>query len=429
MSAVHPPLTTQHKTTFALGGINPWQVVRIALKAILTNPLRSALTALGVIIGVASVVALTALGTGSTANITKSLEGLGTNLLTVQNARGGGPSLVQGGSGSNLTLKEAEAIQALGSEVAAVAPTLQGNYQIKAGSSNTNTSVIGTWPEYTSVRNSKVEVGEFFTSTDNQARKRTAVIGYQIAQDFYGSSQAALGQKIRIAGVSFTVVGVLPDKGNTGFGNPNSQVLVPLLTYLQRLGRSSSTGQITVQAIYVQATSQEVLSDLQTRITDLLATRHNISDSNSYDFRVQNQADSLASVNQITQTMTLFLGGIAGISLLVGGIGIMNIMLVSVIERTKEIGTRKALGAKPRDILTQFLVEAFVLSVGGGLIGILAGVGLALGLGKALGVTSMVSSTSILLAFSFSAVVGIFFGMYPAQRAARLDPVESLRYE
>lgn len=249
-----------------------------------------------------------------------------------------------------------------------------------------------------------------------------------MAQDLFGGSDP-LGQKIKIAGISFTVVGVLPDKGDSGFASPNSQILVPLNTYLQRLGRSNNRGEPTVNQVYIQGLSKDTLKDLQNQITDFMAERHKISNPDEYDFSVQNQADALASVNQVTQTLTLFLGGVAGISLLVGGIGIMNIMLVSVTERTREIGIRKALGAKPRDILTQFLVESVVLSVGGGLLGIALGLGLARSVGNLMHITPLFSLSSVLLAFAFSAAVGVFFGYYPALRAARLDPVESLRYE
>ncbi|HEU4743200.1 MAG TPA: ABC transporter permease [Meiothermus sp.] len=426
------PQTHPAKPRSSLAGMNPLQVVSIAWRAILGNPLRSILTALGVIIGVAAVIALTGVGQGSTANITRSLESLGTNLLTVSSGsgfRGGPPGLVRGGPGQTITLKDAQAIQTqFASQIAGLAPVAQGGQQVKFGANNMNATIIGTWPAYASVRNAQPEKGSFFTEADNQGRKRVAVIGYQVAQDLFEGTDP-IGQKIRIAGISFTVVGVLPDKGNSGFASPNSQILIPLSTYQQRLGRSNNRGEPTVSQVYVQGLDKNSLKDLQNAITDLMATRHKKTSPDDYDFNVQNQADALASVNQVTQTLTLFLGGVAGISLLVGGIGIMNIMLVSVTERTREIGIRKALGAKPRDILTQFLVESVVLSVGGGVLGILAGLGLARGVGNLLSITPVFSPSSILVAFLFSAVVGIFFGFYPASRAARLDPVESLRYE
>ncbi|GIW36215.1 MAG: ABC transporter permease [Meiothermus sp.] len=419
------------KVRSRMAGMNPWQVFRIAWRAILGNPLRSILTTLGVIIGVAAVVALTMVGQGSTANITRTLQSLGTNLLTIGSAtggRGGGFGLVRFGGPQTITLADAEAVKAaFAGRLAGVAPALQSNQQVKVGASNLNATVIGTWPDYASVRNAQPAEGSFFGEADVQSRRRVAVIGYGIAQDLFGG-QDPIGQRLRIAGISFTVVGVLPDKGDSGFASPNYQVMVPLSTYLQRLARSSS-GEPRVNAIYVQAPDKDSLSRLQQELTDFMAQRRKVSDPSEYDFSVQNQADALASVNQVAQTMTLFLGGVAGISLLVGGIGIMNIMLVSVTERTREIGIRKALGAKPRDILTQFLVESVVLSVGGGILGIFLGLAMAGSVGQLLRVTPVFDPFSMVLAFVFSVAVGVFFGFYPASRAARLDPVESLRYE
>ncbi|WP_084474816.1 ABC transporter permease [Deinococcus pimensis] len=413
------------------GGLDFLGTLTIAWRAILGSPLRSVLTALGVIIGVAAVIALTAIGSGSTAGITKSLESLGTNLLTVQSGapRFGGGGLVRGGPQQTITMKDVEAIGTFApNRIAGVAPSSQSNVQAKVGSSNLQATVIGTWPAYETVRNSPVATGSFFTQDDVDGRKRVAVVGYQIVTDLF-DGQDPVGQKIRLGNVSFTIVGTLPDKGNTGFGNPNAQVLVPLSTFQQRLSRGARSGtSVTVSNVYVQATDKDDLTNLQNDLTDLLARQHRIEDASSYDFNVQNQADALASLNATTQTLTLLVGAIAGISLVVGGIGIMNIMLVSVTERTREIGVRKALGAKPRDILTQFLVEASLLSVGGGLVGLALGVGCAY-LGTLVNITPVFSPATILVAFAFSALVGIFFGYYPASRAARLDPVDSLRYE
>jgi putative ABC transport system permease protein len=425
--------TSQTKPRASIrAGLNFAQTLQIAWRAILANKTRSLLTALGVIIGVAAVIALTSLGTGATSGITKQLEGLGTNLLSVGSGaggRGGPPGLIRQSGQQTITMGDVEAIKKMGGDVAAVAPTMQTNSQAKFAGTNMSVTVIGTTPDYEIVRNGSVEKGAWFRETDVNGRKRVAVIGYTVQTDLFGTTDA-MGQKFKMNGVSFTVVGIMPDKGNSGFASPNTQVFVPLNTFQQRLSRNNSaSGQLTVQSVSVQGKNKDTLKDLQQKITDLLAVRHKKETPDDYDFNVSNQADALASVNQITTILTLFLGGVAGISLLVGGIGIMNIMLVSVTERTREIGIRKALGAKPRDILTQFLVEAFVLSVGGGVIGILIGLGLAFGAGKGINITPVVSPSSVMLAFGFSAAVGIFFGYYPATRAAKLDPVESLRYE
>jgi putative ABC transport system permease protein len=416
-------------------GMNFGQILQIAWRAIIANTTRSILTALGVIIGVSAVVALTSLGSGATGSISKQFEGLGTNLLTVssgQASKDRGPNIVQTTSQQTITMGDVQALQDLqhsGSDIAGIAPTVQSNMQAKFAASNMNVSVTGTWPAYETVRNSAVKRGNWFTQSDVTLRKRVAVIGSQVASDLFGNANP-LDKSLKLNGISFTVVGIMPDKGNSGFGSPNTQVFVPLSSYQQRLGNQlGSTGEATVQSVSVAARDQKTLKDLQSRLSDLLAQRHKKATPDSYDFNVANQADALSSISQVTAILTLFLGGVAGISLLVGGIGIMNIMLVSVTERTREIGIRKALGAKPHDILLQFLIEAFVLSVGGGIMGIVLGLLMAYGVGAAIKITPIVGASSIVLAFVFSAAVGIFFGYYPASRAAQLDPVDSLRYE
>jgi putative ABC transport system permease protein len=411
--------------------LNLAQTFQIAWRAILGNTTRSILTALGVIIGVAAVIALTSLGNGVTGDITKQFEALGTNLLTVSSGQASndrGPAIVRTTTQQTITMADVDTIRNL-KRVSGIAPTTQSNQQAKYDANNMSVTVVGTWPDYEEVRNARCETGRWFSDADVTARKRVAVIGYQVKTDLFGNTDP-MGKKFKIAGVPFTVVGVMPDKGNSGFGNPNSQVFVPLSTFMQRLGRQdSSGGQPTVQSVSIQVADKDRIDQLKNKLTDLMAARHKKDTPDDYDFSVSAQADALSSVNQITAILTLFLGGVAGISLLVGGIGIMNIMLVSVTERTKEIGIRKALGAKPRDILLQFLVEAVVLSVGGGIVGILIGLGLAFGAGRGLNITPVVGLSSVILAFAFSAAVGIFFGYYPASRAAKLDPVDSLRYE
>jgi putative ABC transport system permease protein len=424
--------TQKPKRSSLTGGLNFLQTMQIAWRAILANKTRSILTALGVIIGVAAVIALTSLGTGATSGITKQLEGLGTNLLTVGSGaggRGGPPGLIRQSREQTITLHDVEAIQALGSDIVGVAPTIQTNTQAKAGGINMSGTVIGTWPDYAVVRNSSTASGTWFTTEDVKGRKRVAVVGYQIKTDLFPNSDP-INQKFKINGVSFTILGVLPDKGNSGFGNPNANIFVPLSTFQQRLGRQdASNGQPSVQSVSVQARDKNILKDTQNKITDLLAARHKKTDPADYDFNVSNQADALSSVNQITTILTLFLGGVAGISLLVGGIGIMNIMLVSVTERTREIGLRMAVGARGKDILTQFLIEAVTLSLIGGAIGVMLGAIATWAVGQFAGWQVSMTLASIFLATGFSAFVGIFFGFYPARKASKLLPIQALRYE
>jgi putative ABC transport system permease protein len=412
--------------------LNLLQTVQIAWRAIIANTTRSILTALGVIIGVAAVIALTSLGSGATSGITKQFEGLGTNLLTVSSGQASnerGPSIVRTTTQQTITIGDVEALRKIGENVSGVAPTVQSNAQAKFDATNMNVTIIGTWPDYETVRNSSTARGTWFTNSEVTARKRVAVIGFEVGSDLFGNIDP-LGKQFKIGGISFTVIGVLPDKGSNPLSSPNTQVFVPLSTSQQRLGKQSDTsGETTVQSVSVAAKDKNVLDELEAQISEVLSIRHKKPEPTDYDFSVANQADALSSVNQITMILNLFLGGVAGISLLVGGIGIMNIMLVSVTERTREIGIRKALGAKPRDILSQFLVEAFVLSVGGGLIGVILGMVLAFAVGAVTNITPIIGVSSIALAFGFSAAVGIFFGYYPALQAAKLDPVESLRYE
>lgn len=411
-------------------GLGFGAISTIAVRGLRANALRSILTTLGIVIGVAAVVALTSVGAGVTSDITASLESTGTNLLTVRGTSSErGPGLVRSGGSQTVTLADAEAIRELGdARVAGVAPTISSTVQLKVGSSNLSVQVTGSWADFATVRNAEVEVGTFFSDADVSGRNRVIVLGYGVAEDLFGGSEPAVGETVRIDGIGYQVLGVLPEKGD-GFGSLDDGAVVPLTTFLQRIQGPTDVGTTYVDAVYVAASDPDAVDGLQTDLERTVAVLHGTLAPSDYDFEIQNQADILASLDEVTQTLTLFLGAIAGISLVVGGIGIMNIMLVSVTERTREIGLRKALGAKPRDVRLQFLAESTYLSVGGGLIGVALGLGLALGLLPRFGMNAVPTTSSILVAFGFAVAIGMFFGYYPAQRAAALDPVASLRHE
>jgi putative ABC transport system permease protein len=432
-----PSIPTPPSSTFTAakrsGSLNVTEIFKMAWRSIRGNVTRSLLTALGVIIGVAAVITLTGIGGAVSAYINGQFADLGTNQLTISSGEGAdgppGGGLVAAGQQRTVSLEDAEAVRDLGDpRVANVLPTVQLQAQVKAGDTNQDYMVIGTWATYPAVRNALPEVGYFFTEADETARLRVAVLGFDVAQDLFGSSAAALGERVSISGIGFEVVGVLPDKG-AGFNSANQNVLVPLSTFLQRLGNNDTIySETAVDSITVQTSDTESMTELQADLERLLANRHNTLDPADYDFNITNQKDTLGTLNTILNMLQIFLGLIAGISLLVGGIGIMNIMLVSVTERTREIGIRKALGAKPRDILTQFLLESIVLSGAGGLIGLILGVTFSALASAAFGYLTIPVTGSI-VAFSFAVAVGMFFGWYPARRAAALDPVDSLRYE
>jgi len=416
-----------------------WENVRVALDGLLVNKLRSSLTMLGVVIGVGAVIALMSIGAGAQASITQQITSMGTNLLIVMPGFGEQEGGVRGAAGSaaNLTYADAQAIadQRNVPDARFVAPIFGQNAQIIFGAANINASVTGVTAGYLPAFNLVVAQGRFIEASDIDKRANVAVLGYQAAQDLFGNFDP-LGQKIKVTlpggngRVALTVVGVLKEKGGAGFNSPDDAVLVPISAAQTRLfnGRNAR-GQLIVSQVAVVATSQATTTAVQNQLDALLRRRHDLTPSQDANFRVLNQADLLSTASQVTGTLTAFLGAIAGISLLVGGIGIMNIMLVSVTERTREIGIRKAVGARRADILVQFLMEAVVLSLLGGVIGILLGTGLA----KIVALTGLVSPlvtlNSVLLAVGFSVAVGLFFGIYPANQAARLHPIEALRYE
>jgi putative ABC transport system permease protein len=414
-----------------------WENVRVALGGLSANKMRSALTMLGVIIGVGAVIALMSIGEGAQASITEQINSIGSNLIFVSaGARRMGPVQEAGGSAS-LTYKDAMAIADPRNvpDAVAVAPEFGQNTQVIFGDENVNVSVTGVTPEYQLAYNGmEMASGRFIEDRDVGGRSNVAVLGYQSAIDLFGNFDP-VGQKIKVTipdggKVSLTVVGVLAEQASSGMSDPNEEVFVPISTAQTKIfnGRNS-LGELIVGSINVMAASEGQTDAVVDEITALLRKRHDIAPGEDDDFFVMNQADMLEMANQITGILTAFLGAIASISLLVGGIGIMNIMLVSVTERTREIGLRKAVGARKGDILIQFLLEAVVLSVLGGLLGILLGTGL----GKLVDLTGLMNSVvtpdSVLLAVGFSIAVGLFFGIYPANQAAKLNPIEALRYE
>jgi putative ABC transport system permease protein len=397
--------------------------------ALLGNKVRSSLTMLGIVIGIASVVAMLAIGSGATGSIQSSIESLGSNLVIVMPGAQRGPGVqVSTGRGASqtLTLADAQAIEQNVTLAKYVAPDVSTRKQVVAKGTNTNTSIIGTVPEYTSVRNVEVDQGTFVTDEQDKSLSKVAVIGPTVVEDLFGTDGTVdpVGQTIRIGGINFTVVGVTKAKGGSGFNNQDDVIYVPL-----SVAQKFLVGGSYVSTISIQAVDQKSMTDLQAEVTSLLLERHKISDPASADFSTLNQADIVSSASSITNTLTYLLASVAGISLVVGGIGIMNMMLTTVTERTREIGLRKAIGAKKNDISTQFLVESILLTVIGGTIGVILGWLIAFGVSATGLLHAQVSLFSVLLSFGVSATIGIIFGYYPARRASGLNPIEALRYE
>ncbi|HUO55860.1 MAG TPA: ABC transporter permease [Candidatus Paceibacterota bacterium] len=396
--------------------------------ALSANKVRSGLTILGIVIGISSVIALVSIGQGATASIQASIQSIGSNLLQV--TPGAAPSAggfgVSSGRGSakTLTMDDASAIASQVQSVSGVAEEISGRYQVVGAGTNTNTTVDGVTGNYATIRNVQIADGTFITDEQSSELAKVAVLGPTAVSDLVASGTEPVGQLIRINGQQFSIIGVTVAKGGTGFSSPDDMIYIPVQTMALYLAGNSYLSTIDVQAASADATTQ-----VQNDVTTLLLQRHNISDPTKADFSVLNQADILASASSITGTLTTLLGAIAGISLLVGGIGIMNMMLTTVTERTREIGLRKAIGAKKSDINTQFLVEAVALTTIGGIAGIIFGVGISLAVSLSGVVKTSISIEPILLAFGVSAAIGILFGWYPAQRAASLNPIEALRYE
>ncbi len=394
--------------------------------AISGNKVRSGLTMLGIVIGVASVVSLVAIGQGTQSTIQASIQSIGSNLVMVTPGaqRSFGQPSAGRGSAQTLTQEDADAYKKASTLALAVAPDITKRYQVSAKGTNTNTSVIGTVSSYTDVRNVAVDNGSFITDQDNASMSKVAVLGPTTVADLFATGTDPIGQTIRINSIDFKIVGVTTSKGGTGFGNQDDRIFVPISTMERFLAGNSY-----LSTISIEAKDQSSMSALQDEVTSFLLDKHHISNAASADFSVLNQSDIVATASSVTSTFTILLGAVAGISLLVGGIGIMNMMLTTVTERTREIGLRKAIGAKKKDINTQFLLEAVMLTFIGGFIGVLIGYGVSFSVRYFAGIATTVSISSILLAFGVSAFIGIVFGYYPARRASNLNPIEALRYE
>jgi putative ABC transport system permease protein len=400
------------------------EVIRTAFASLRSNALRSLLTMLGIIIGVAAVIAMIALGNGAAGAVKDRIARLGTTTLQINPQR-----VMQGGIGTSTTAKltydDVKSIEAHALSVVGVTPQQDRDLQVVWKSKNTNVQVTGTTPNFLDVRGFTLGEGVMFTSGDNQGRQRVAVLGADVLPllDVF-DPQAVIGETIRISGRQFKVIGVLARKGTTGFGDNDQQILIPFLT-----GRFGIFGTDRINDIWARVVAPESVTVAMGEIQAALRRSHRLTASRPDDFSIRNQADLLNTLSETTATFTTLLAGIAAVSLLVGGIGIMNIMLVSVTERTREIGIRKALGATRRNILLQFLVEAVVLCIAGGLFGIALGAGASRVLSQSFGWQTSVDVGALVIAFAFAAAVGMIFGVWPARRAAVLDPIEALRYE
>ncbi|MFA7208829.1 MAG: ABC transporter permease [Parcubacteria group bacterium] len=390
------------------------------------NKVRSGLTMLGIIIGIASVIALVAIGQGAQNSIEANIQAIGSNLIVVTPGAQKSGSGLSGGRGSaqTLTFEDANAIADGITDLKGVAPEVSRRYQVTAKSNNTNTQIIGTVPAYPAVRNISVDLGTFITGQQVKTSAKVAVLGSTARDDLFGAEVDPTGKTIRIQDIDFDVIGVMLSKGGSGFSNPDDAIYIPLTSAQHFL-----SGDDYVSSISVAAADQNSISSAQQQITDLLLARHKISDPNQADFSTINQSDIVATASSITGTFTMLLSSIAGISLVVGGIGIMNMMLTTVTERTREIGLRKAVGIRKIYINLQFLAEAIVLTFLGGAVGIALGWAASLIISNLISLQAEVSLSSILLAFGVSAGVGIIFGFYPARKAAAMSPIEALRYE
>ncbi|MBI5833705.1 MAG: ABC transporter permease [Armatimonadetes bacterium] len=403
--------------------MNPLEALRIAFSALSANKMRAALTTLGVVIGVAAVIAMTALGQGAAKDVQARLNKLGSNLIFVAPGQAGrGPIFMGFGSADTLSLENAEKLRRSMPElIAGVEAEVSSSEQVKFGTYSSNYRIVGTYSDYSFVRNPDIADGRFFSRLDEEAARRVCVVGSNVARDVIKSGRA-VGKRIKIKGIPFEVVGALAETG--GFGRQDDQVFIPLRTFVQRINFRRYASNIGVSA-----RDGKSFEEVQAGIRRFLRREHKLRPSQKDDFSIASQTDIASTLNDTNRIFTMLLAGIAAISLVVGGIGIMNIMLVTVTERTREIGIRKALGARKRDIQLQFLIESCVLSILGGLLGVAMGLGTAHLMQTKMGLTVDVKMQSVVLSFGCAAAIGIFFGFYPASRAAALDPIQALRYE
>jgi putative ABC transport system permease protein len=400
------------------------------ITALTANKVRSGLTMLGIVIGIASVIAMVAIGNGAQASISSSINALGSNLIIVMPGAASSGGVSAGfGSSKTLTMADSNAVANGVQNITAVAPENSGRYQVVSSQANTNTTVDGTVPAYTSVRNLSIGEGSFFSTEQQINLSKVAVIGPTTAATLFPDGSDPIGQTVRINGNVFTIIGETVSKGSSGISNQDDEIYIPITVAQQYLAGTMYKGSPTISDMSIEASNADSMTQVQNDATALLLQHHGISDPAKADFKVLNQSDIISTASSITSTFTILLAAVAGISLVVGGIGIMNMMLTSVTERTREIGLRKAIGASEKDISNQFLMESLALTLIGGVAGIVLGFGIALGVNLSGLVAAQVSMPSVFLAFGVSAAIGVIFGWYPARRAAKMNPIDALRFE